>query len=112
MNWFDESNILVGYTKVSATTDSYSVYGSSLGLVGISNANPRSIVMSSFKDLCDPVCWLPPTDEADQLSCDQKYMTRFIAEWYVVFIRINRNPVLKLQSPTTMKQIFSLKPVH
>jgi hypothetical protein len=83
MNWFKDGSVLVGYLKVSSTTDSYSVYSSSLGILSISKSNPGSFAVDSFNDLCNPVCWLPPTDEADQQSYDQKYMTRFISEWYV-----------------------------
>lgn len=83
MNWFNDGSVLVGYLKVTSTTNSYSVYGSSLGLLGISMSKSGPPGLDSFNDLCNPVCWLPPTDEADQQSCDQKYMTRFITEWYV-----------------------------
>lgn len=83
MNWFKDGSVLVGHLKVSLITDSYSVCVSSLGLLSISKSNSRSFTVDSFNDLCDPVCWLPPTEEADQQSSDQKYMTRFISEWCV-----------------------------
>lgn len=35
----------------------------------------------NFEDMNDQVCSLPPTDEADEMSINQRYLTRYIKEW-------------------------------
>ena len=81
LQWFEAETVLIGYSMVISSSDSYDVYGSSLGLIKINRKGDGSAEFGSFFDLDDPVCNLPPTDEADEVSLHQKYLTRFVSEW-------------------------------
>ena len=74
----------MGYIKKESTTDSYSVYSSSIGLLKINGSDKDDntcATFGNFEDMNDQVCSLPPTDEADEMSINQRYMTRYIKEW-------------------------------
>lgn len=74
----------MGYIKKESTTDSYSVYSSSIGLLktnGSDKGDFTCATFGNFEDMNDQVCSLPPTDEADEMSINQRYMTRYIKEW-------------------------------
>ena len=74
----------MGYIKKESSTDTYSVYGSSIGLLKIEGSDKDDFAgatFGNFEDMNDQVCSLPPTDEADEISINQRYMTRYIKEW-------------------------------
>ena len=74
----------MGYIKKESTNDLYSVYGSSIGLLKINGSDKDDFscaTFGNFEDMNDQVCSLPPTDEADAMSINQRYMTRYIKEW-------------------------------
>ena len=81
LQWFEAGTIFIGYSKVVSSTGSYDVVGSSLGILKINRKGDGSAQFGTFFDLDDPVCNLPPTDEADAVSLHQKYLTRFVSEW-------------------------------
>lgn len=84
LDWFERESVLVGYIKRESSADAYSIYGSSLGLLKIEGCDRDDFTgasFGSFEDMNDQVCSLPPTEEADEMSVKQRYMTRFIKEW-------------------------------
>lgn len=77
LDWFEDDSILVGYRTSSAI-------GSSLGLVGVTKNGENSFTFKLMCDLKDPVCDIQSTDEAEALSSQQKYFTRYLKEWLVL----------------------------
>lgn len=84
LEWFEADTAIIGYLKKVSIQANYSVYQPSLGLIKIKpEDNPISLLLTH--DLIDPVCDPQPTDESDEDSCYQKYIIRFIKEWYIKF---------------------------
>ena len=80
LNWFEDGTLLAGYIW-QESSDNAQVHQSSLALIRVDLSGSNSCTLEVIDDLDDPVCDRQPTDEADELSKDQQYFTRYIKEW-------------------------------